>query len=508
MTNIVLATLPNRNSEASSNRVLRGGSWGNDASGARAGGRGFDEPDIRYYGFGFRPVILASAVFDGISSATVPAAPIQPAIPVQPAPPDRRSSAQSGRVERGGSFLDDAFNSRAVNQYSDNSSYRHGSIGFRPVFIADEFIGVAVLMATAQPTTAPAAPVAPVAPAAPAAQVQPPTGIQNLPPTTNIVTASNYKKLYLTKPGAAFQIDPAIRTAILNSQQFSAAGTSFRPRGDAKFYFGSMFAPLHDQDNYFYLTDLVGRELTDNSSYGPTIFGWQGKNIPILKTGYLDDYDKQYQGEDYIRAHSPGTASFIPGLGPNVYSIGAILAAFMNASGIHSKKQSRSQEAEDFWKRAVSTGLAKEQGNYEFIATTTVLKSPLYVRYPGMQTVLDLPKKNKKYFVTSYPMHDDPPVFGFDESNAVGIAQVFKATPAVRKLRAEMLARAAFAINEDSVERVYALLQDIGIQSELDLFRSRPEIKGGTWLAGLRRYRLPPLSGESQTLLNGISNPY
>ena len=484
MANTILATLPNRTFAANSS---------------------FDAPDIRYYGFGFRPVILASAVFDGISSATVPAAPIQPAIPVQPAPPDRSSSAQSGRVERGGSFLDDAFNSRAVNQYSDNSSYRHGSIGFRPVFIADEFIGVAVLMATAQPTTAPAAPVAPVAPAA---QVQPPTGIQNLPPTTNIVTASNYKKLYLTKPGAAFQIDPAIRTAILNSQQFSAAGTSFRPRGDAKFYFGSMFAPLHDQDNYFYLTDLVGRELTDNSSYGPTIFGWQGKNIPILKTGYLDDYDEQYQGEDYIRAHSPGTASFIPGLGTNVYSIGAILAAFMNASGIHSKKQNRSQEAEDFWKRAVSTGLAKERGKYEFIATTTVLKSPLYVRYPGMQTVLDLPKKNKKYFVTSYPMHDDPPAFGFDESNAVGIAQVFKATPAVRKLRAEMLARAAFAINEDSVERVYALLQDIGIQSELDLFRSRPEIKGGTWLAGLRRYRLPPLSGESQTLLSGISNPY
>ena len=325
---------------------------------------------------------------------------------------------------------------------------------------------------------------------------------------TNIVTSSNYKKLYLTRETAQFNIDPAVRMAILNSRSFRAAGVSFNQRAAYRYYFGSMFMPLHDQDNYFYLMDLVGTEMDHHQSYGPTIFGWEGANIPILKTGYLDSYDYAYLGDQYTRAHSPGAKSFMPGLGTNVYAAGSLLAAFRGKAGIHSTKQTRSGYAEDFWKRAVATGFASEQGQKEFISAEKVLKSPLYVRYPGMETEFSVGTQTKSYFTTAYPFSKQPPDFAYDGKAYMSVSKTFKATPAVRKLRAEMLARSAFAISSDSVQRVYSLLQDIGIQSEMDLFRSRPEINGTQGLAGLRHKRLPPLSGESQLLLNGISNPH
>lgn len=270
--------------------------------------------------------------------------------------------------------------------------------------------------------------------------------------------------------------------------------------------------PLHDQDNYFYLLDLVSKKVDYSpgyeENYGTTIFGWQGTAIPILKTGSVEQYTKVYRGDDYIRAHSPGTKSFMPGLGTNVYAAGAVLADFLGKDGVYSTKGARSVDAEAFWKRAVETGFAAEQGQQEFISTEKILKSPLYVRYPGMETEFSVGSQTKAYFTAAYPFSKQPPDFAYDGKTYISVSKTFKSTPAVRKLRAEMLARSVFAISSDSVQRVYSLLQDIGIQSEMDLFRSRPEINGTQGLAGLRHKRLPPLSGESQLLLNGISNPY
>ena len=435
---------------------------------------------------------MANAVIAALpnNTAQVSAAPVAP--PVQPAPPDLRVSSSGDRNLCGGSWIGDASYARAGRRGRYAPDVRDYYVGFRPVFLADEFIGVNVPIVTAVQS-------AQATPAPP----PPPT----IPSMTNIVDSSNYKDFYLKKPDASFQIDPAIRTSILNSKRFVAAGTTFYGRTAMQYYFGSMFAPIHDQDNYFYLTDLVGQSLKLNNPYGPTIFGWTGNEIPILKTGQLDSYEMEYQNEYYIRAHSPGTKSFIPGIGTNVYSTGAITALFRGRAGIHSMKGSRSDSAGEFWKRAVETGLADEIGFYEFLPAIRVIKSPLYVRYPGMETGLDLPGKARKHFRAVYPSANVPNIFGYDDDSP-GVSGLFDVTPAIRKLRAEMLSRAVFAINADSVQRVYGMLQGLGVQSEMDLFRSRPEVNGTKGLAGLRHKRMPPLSGESQKILNGMSNPY
>ncbi len=485
MANAVFAALPNHTAQVSSSRVLCGGSGYNTASFARPGFRLPRMPAERFGFCGFRPVFVAQDYL----TAAVPVGP-----PVQPAPPNRATSSESYRVSRGGSWDFDRGMVRAGERRTYAPDDRSFYVGFRPVFIADEFIGVNV-------------PIAQIAQAAPASPPPPPPPPPTTPSMTNIVDSSNYKEFYLKKPDAVFRIDPAIRTAILNSQRFVASGTTFYGRTAMQYYFGSMFAPIHDQDNYFYLTDLVGQSLKQNNPYGPTIFGWTGNYIPILKTGHLDSYEMEYQNEYYIRAHSPGTKSFIPGIGTNVYSTGAITALFRGMAGIHSMKGSRSDAAGEFWKRAVETGLADEIGFYEFLPAIRVIKSPLYVRYPGMETVLDLPGRAKKYFRAIYPSSNVPNAFGYDDET-VGVSPLFDVAPEIRKLRAEMLSRAVFAINDQSVQRVYGMLQALGIQSEMDLFRSRPEVNGTQGLAGLRHKRMPPLSVGSQKILNGLSNPY
>ena len=483
-------TVPNRTSESSDIRIIRGGSMEAIAFRTQAQSNFRIVPNNRNNIVGFRPVITASAAFDQIAV-------VNPTAPVQPAPPNIRLSVDFIRDSYGGSWMAYTSTTQIGGRDSSDPGFVYGDLGFRPVFLADEFIGVSIPMTTA--AQAPAAPQVPVAPQAPA-----------LPKMKEIVTDSNYKKLYLTKPSAQFNIDPAVRTKILNNQAFTADGVVFSPRSDFKFYFGSMLMPLHDQDNYFYLLDLIGFDLNHSEDYGPTIFGWTGDNLPLLKDGYLDSYDKDYQGENYTRAHSPGDRSFMPGLGTNVYSAGAVLSAFRGKAGIHSQNGAgRSPEATNFWRRAVQTGLAKESGPYQFMSAKTVLKSPLYVRYPGMQTAFDIAGHPAKYFMAQ--LKQSPPVMSFDQIQGVPfskIEKVFNSTPQVRKLRAEMLARSAFSINRKSVQRVYSLLADIGIQSEIDLFKSRPEVNATRGLAGLRYKRLPPLSGESQAMLNGIANPY
>ncbi len=415
---------------------------------------------------------------------------------VQEAPPNQSTSAGSVRVIRGGGWNNDASYARAGSRSGFTPGYRGVTLGFRPVFTADEFIGVSVPMASVSPKAA-----APVVPAAPAASA--------FSKMTDIVTQDNYKQLYLKGPNSKFTLDPAVRDSILKNVALSSSLSESDDRSKYPHYFGSMFLPLHDQDNYFYLLDLVGPGLAFGAEYSPTIFGWEGAKIPILKEGYTENTVESYRGEEYFRAHSPGMQSFFPGLGTNVYSAGAMSAAFNGKAGVMSRKGAgRTVDADEFWKRAVQTGLAQERGQHEFLAAKTVLKSPLYVRPPGIETSLTLTNQPIRYYTAHVPEKVEAGYNGAVLGSPRDIQKIFKSTPAVRKLRAEMLARSAFSINRQSVRIVYSMLQDIGIQSELDLFRSRPEIKGGTWLAGLRRYRLPPLSGESQTLLNGISNPY
>jgi hypothetical protein len=520
---VPVVTVPNGNVSVSANRMRSGGSWGSGASDARAEYREDVYPNIPYTRIGFRPVFTA---FDqmGIQGVT-PAAPAAPTVSVVTVP-NRNVSVDSPRVVRSGSWINGASGVRAGYRYARPPGYHYGSLGFRPAFTAFDVMEIT----QGRPVPAPVV-VLPITATTPRSPPPPPPAPPPPKPTVLPERASNLFEDYLRRKfSPAFELmyrrdpftpmnvsDDARRAFIYGTTPNALAPEMTITRGQVVDYYGSIFIPLPDEKNYYYLFDSI--QTSDYSDHlGIVPFGWMLSSIPIIKSSYPDTKDHTYQGKQYWRMHSLGSRNTVfSGAGTPVYMGGAIgLAFWKKVEGIYSDA-GRSPAATKFWERAIGTGLAFREtpssgGYYDMMAAETALSAVLTVRGP-------------------YDLHG--PYLGmyrqFEQSDrsvfrSAQYKKKFKVTATSKNVtlaRGELLARAMFFMTNTNIYTVRSMIEATKNADALSLFNARPDIRaveaaaaaGTPGLAGLgnmlrARRPMPPIPTHLAGIIGEMDNPH
>jgi hypothetical protein len=540
-----ISTLPPNRADRNESlyRVRRGGGWDDVVRNARAGTRGGSTPDLYYGSFGFRPVFfayrgvpaqLAISVQPGRATPTPVRAPVPapqpvPQYPAVTAPvgggelsftaaeltaanqylPGLGVDSRGQRVYRGGSF----YNDTSPTYLSPRGALTQGGIytsprlGFRPVITNFSRVAQGGFQRW-------------VPPPPPPPQILPASTDPMWPSLTNYVVKNVKAKMYYSdttrsgRPTGPMTISDELRKAVLYEVNPSVLIPNSTAANIANItdYNGAFFISLPDEKGYYYLFDHLQTNL---GGYGGdlfmiTPFGWKKSNeIPIIKRGSADlGYPKTYQSKTYYRQHSSGEygSRAFKGVGNPTYMGGAVGLAFRHAAaGGYSKVGNRSADAEGFWRLAVQTGLSIEAGGYNYLPLKNCLDSVLMVRNPydrhGIYANIVSPLDATTY-----------------NSAANKRKFAIRGTDLVKLARGEMLARAMFALNADSVRLVYDMIVETGNPQALELFRQRPEIQAAMRSAGLsglnrlgnllrNQRRMPPIHPTLAGIIAAAHNP-
>lgn len=533
---------PNRTDRNSSYyRIFRGSGWGDGTSFARAGYGYNDNPNGQYNDRGFRPVFFAyRAVPAQLAISVQPgrAAPASQPVPApQPVPqyavvtapvgggdlsftaaeltaanqylPGLEVDSRGQRVYRGGSF----YNDTSPTYLSPRGALTQGGIytsprlGFRPVITNFSRVAQGGFQRW-------------VPPPPPPPQILPASTDPLWPSLTNYVVKNVKAKMYYSdttrsgRPTGPMTISDELRKAVLYEVNPSVLIPNSTAANIANItdYNGAFFISLPDEKGYYYLFDHLQTNLSGYAGdlFMITPFGWKkSTEIPIIKRGTADlNYPKTYQAKTYYRQHSSGEygSRAFKGVGNPTYMGGAVGLAFRHAAaGGYSKVGNRSADAEAFWKMAVQTGLSIEAGGYNYLPLKNCLDSVLMVRNPydrhGIYANIVSPLDSTTY-----------------NSAANKRKFAIRGTDLVKLARGEMLARAMFALNNDSVRLVYDMIVETGNPQALELFRQRPEIQAAMRSAGLsglnrlgnllrNQRRMPPIHPTLAGIIGAAYNP-
>jgi hypothetical protein len=319
------------------------------------------------------------------------------------------------------------------------------------------------------------------------------------------------KKTSFFKEGSRIQslnLSPAVRTAFAYGTDFSnkldPEYTIDRPQ--LKDYYASIFNTLPDQQNYYYLFDVVRF-----TKLGIVPFGWALPKIPLIKTSYDGGFSHTYKRKSYQRMHSAGDRSDIfTGSGTPLYMGGAIALGWtQDTSGIHSDS-GRSGDAEAFWRRARETGLAirDTSASKDIIDISTALGSVLTVRGPY--------EPYGPYATMTREFQANNPTEFNSRANKKKMA--LTGSEMVILARGEMLARAMFFMTKSNAEVIREMIEATGNKQALKLFDERADIQSinsqsSTSLSGLGnalrvRRPMPPIPAPLAGFVQGMYNPF
>jgi hypothetical protein len=426
-------------------------------------------------------------------------------------------------VNRSGSWGYDASYVRAGYRSSDAPGDRFISLGFRPAFTAFDVMEItqsrpATVPIVVLPITATTPPPAPTAPPPPPPTVLPERALNLFEDYLRRKFSPAFELMYRREPFTPMNVsDDARRAFIYGTTPNALAPEMTITRGQINDYYGSIFIPLPDEKNYYYLFDSI--QTSDYSDHlGIVPFGWTLSSIPVIKSSYPDSYNHNYQGKEYRRMHSLGSRNIVfSGAGTPVYMGGAIgLAFWKKVEGIYSNA-GRSPAASKFWERAIGTGLAFRETTssgsfYDMMAAETALSAVLTVRGP-------------------YELHG--PYLGmyrqFEQSNrsvfrSSQYKKKFKVTATSKNVtlaRGELLARAMFFMTKTNIDTVRSMIDATKNADALSLFNARPDIlaveaaaaAGTPGLAGLgnmlrARRPMPPIPTHLAGIIGEMDNPH